>query len=90
VIPREHRARLVVTCAPSWRVLEDLPQLLDGMKLRTRFQEEKLSADAQNADYVFELAWRRPERVTPPADLFPTVESRFQIKSFELTTDNAR
>jgi putative Mg2+ transporter-C (MgtC) family protein len=89
-IPREHRARLVVTCAPSWTVLEDLPRLLDGIKIRARFQEARACADAQKADYVFELAWRRPERASPPLDLFTTVESRFQIKSFDLTTDNGR
>src|SRR5579871_1673920 len=32
IIPREHRARLVVTCEPSWTVLNDLPHLLDAVK----------------------------------------------------------
>jgi putative Mg2+ transporter-C (MgtC) family protein len=89
-IPREHRARLIVTDVPSWTVLEDLPRLLGGMKIDARFQEKRLSADAQNADYVFELAWWVPERSTPPLDLLTAVDAHFHIKSFELTTENGR
>src|SRR5690242_15945244 len=28
MMPREHRARVVISCAPSWRVLEDVSNLL--------------------------------------------------------------
>jgi putative Mg2+ transporter-C (MgtC) family protein len=90
IIPREHRARVVVTCLPGWSVPDDVPRLLRPMKCQARFQELRLLPDSQNADYTFELAWRRPERMTPPADVMAALEQRYEIKSFELTTDNGR
>jgi putative Mg2+ transporter-C (MgtC) family protein len=90
VIPREHRALLVVTSDLSWSTLDDLPRILDSAKCQARFQERRLSVDSGKADFAFELAWRRPERATLPPDLLQTIESRFQIKSFELTTENGR
>jgi len=90
MMPREHRARVVLSCAPSWRVLEDVSNLLRPMKCEARFQERKLSSGEQDADYVFELGWRRPEHALPPLDLLSALEGRFRIKSFELMTDNGR
>jgi putative Mg2+ transporter-C (MgtC) family protein len=90
VIPREHRARIVLTCDPSWDVLDEVSRLLAPMKCHARFQEQRLTPDAGKGDYAFELAWRRPEHATPPIDLLAVLERRFQIKSFELTTDNGR
>jgi len=89
-VPREHRAVMVVTSDTSWSALDDLPGILAKAKCHARFQERRLGADPQKADFVFELAWRRPERATLPSDMLQTVESRFQIKSFELTTENGR
>jgi putative Mg2+ transporter-C (MgtC) family protein len=87
MIPREHRARIVIACEPSWGVLDEVARLLGPMKCEARFQEQKLAPDSQSADYAFELAWRRRELETPPSDLLAAFERRFQIKSFELTTD---
>src|SRR5579872_3896208 len=61
IIPREHRARVAVTCDPSWQVLEDLPRILGAVKCRARFQEQRLSEASQKVDYLFELFWRQPE-----------------------------
>jgi putative Mg2+ transporter-C (MgtC) family protein len=91
MIPREHRARVTLSCDPSWSVLDEVSSLLAPMHCRARFQEQRLTPDAQKADYMFELAWRRPEEQTaPPLDLLAALERRFQIKSFELTTENGR
>jgi putative Mg2+ transporter-C (MgtC) family protein len=90
LIPREHRARVVLTREPSWEVIDEVSGLLAPLKCQARFQEQKLTSDAGKADYVFELGWRRPERMAPPLDLLAALERRFQIKSFELTTDNGR
>jgi putative Mg2+ transporter-C (MgtC) family protein len=90
MIPREHRARLVLTSESTWDVLDQLPSLLRPMKYRARFQEQRLSSDPGKADYVFELAWRRPEHATPPVELLKQLETRFSVKSFELTSDNGR
>jgi hypothetical protein len=56
IIPREHRAHLVVTCDTDWRVVEDLPRLVAPMKYSANFQEQRQHGMQDNADYVFELA----------------------------------
>src|SRR5215831_15282833 len=90
MIPREHRARLVVRSDASWSVMDELPRLLGPMSCRTRFQEHRRDADTSKVDYTFELAWRLPERAMPPMELLTILDRRFEIKSFELTTDNGR
>lgn len=37
VIPREHRAKLTVTCPAQWNVLNDVPRLVQPMKYRALF-----------------------------------------------------
>ena len=90
MIPREHRARLVLAGELSWQVVDDVPRLLLPMKCRARFQERIFDADSDRADYVFELTWRRPEHAMPPFDALRALEDRFVVKSFELTTENGR
>jgi putative Mg2+ transporter-C (MgtC) family protein len=89
-MPREHRGRLVLAGERSWQVVDDVPRLLHPMRCRARFQERRFGADSDKADYVFELAWRRPEHAMPPFDALRALEDRFEVKSFELTTDNGR
>jgi putative Mg2+ transporter-C (MgtC) family protein len=88
MIPREHHARIVIASEPSWGVLEEVARLLGPMKCEARFQRQTLAPDARSADYAFELAWERPDDETAPSDLLAALERRFQIKSFELTTDS--
>jgi len=90
MIPREHRAWLVVTADPSWDVLEEVPRLLAPMHCRAHFQQHRLAPGSDKADYAFELGWRRPEHATPPLELLAALDRRFEVKSFELTTDNGR
>jgi len=90
MIPREHRARLVICCMAQWNVIEEIPRLVAPMKYQARFREQRRSRDFENADYVFELSWRRPERASPPVELLEIIDRRFPVKSFELTTDNGR
>jgi putative Mg2+ transporter-C (MgtC) family protein len=90
VIPREHRARLVLACEPSWNVPEEVSALLKPLKFRARFQEQRRRTDSDKTEYVFELAWRRPEHAIAPLELLRTLDDRFQVTSFELTTDNGR
>lgn len=90
VIPREHRAKLIVTCAAQWNIPEDLPKLVQQMKYRARFQEQRWASEPEKTDYTFELSWRRPERADPPVELLRLIDRSFPIKSFELTTDNGR
>jgi putative Mg2+ transporter-C (MgtC) family protein len=90
VIPREHRARLVVTCPTQWNVIEDVPRLVQPMKYRARFQEQRQNPGSDNTDYSFELSWRRPELASPPTEVLQMIDRQFPVKSFELTTDNGR
>ncbi len=90
IIPREHRARLIVTSDPSWNALEDIPRLLHDMKCHARFQEQRLNDASQKADYTFELLWRQPEDRAPSRDMLALIGKQFEIKLFELITDNGR
>lgn len=85
-IPREHRAKLVVTCDANWNVLAELPRVVEPLKFQARFQQQELYPGSSKADYAFELSWRRPEHTVPPLEL----DCYFTVKSFELTTDNGR
>jgi putative Mg2+ transporter-C (MgtC) family protein len=90
IIPREHRAKLVVTCTAQGNAPENLPTLVKQMKYHAHFQEQQQATESQKIDYTFELSWRRPELADPPLDLLRLVDKSFPIKSFELTTDNGR
>jgi putative Mg2+ transporter-C (MgtC) family protein len=89
-ISREHRARLVLACDPSWNVLEDVSALVRPMAFQARFQEQRRRAASGKAEYVFELAWRRPKHAIPPLELLRSLDERFEVMAFELTTDNGR
>jgi putative Mg2+ transporter-C (MgtC) family protein len=89
-IPREHRARLVVTSDLSWATLEEVSRTLGSMCCRTHFLERRLDPQTRKADYTFEVGWRRPEHATPPLEVVAALEDRFEVKLFELTTDNGR
>lgn len=90
VIPREHKAKLTVSCAAQWSVLDEVPKLVRSMQYRARFIEQKQALDPGKADYSFELSWKRPELDDPPIDLLQIIDHRFPVKSFELTTNNGR
>ncbi|HEX5231346.1 MAG TPA: hypothetical protein VFW56_03850 [Bradyrhizobium sp.] len=69
-------------------MMEEIPRLVAPMKYQARFREQRRSHDSENADYVFELSWRRPECAGPPVELLEIIDRRFPVESFELTTDN--
>lgn len=90
IIPREHRARLIVTSDPSWNIAEEVAQLLRARKCSARFQGQRFNEASKKADYEFELSWHQPEDRAPSRDLLTQIDKNFQIKSFELITDNGR
>jgi len=90
IIPREHRAKLVVTCTAEWGIPEDLPKLVKQLKYRAHFREQRQATEPQKMDYTFELSWRRSELADPPLDLLRLIDKSFPVKLFELTTDNSR
>jgi putative Mg2+ transporter-C (MgtC) family protein len=90
VIPREHRARLNISCEPTWDVLADVSRLVEPMKFRAHFRGQTYDPVSNKADYTFELSWRQPEPAPPPLELLQALDQRYMVKSFELTTDNGR
>lgn len=86
MIPREHRARLVLSCDAAQDVLTELPRILTPLGCRNRFQSRQRSS-ADTLDYAFELTWRRSESNLLSGDILHALDQRFQIKQFELTTD---
>ena len=89
-IPRRHRATLIVTCKTDIGVIDALPALINSLHYKGRFQEQRRREGSAEADYVFEVWWRRPEDAPPPIDLLRAIEKQFIIRSFELTTENGR
>jgi len=87
MIPREHRARMVLTCDAAQDVLNELPRILAPLGCRDQFQGRTHSPTAETAEYVFELTWRRPNSCLLTGDILSALDRRFQIKQFELTTD---
>jgi putative Mg2+ transporter-C (MgtC) family protein len=81
----------VLRCEPSWRVLDEVPDLLGPMHYRAlRGTDGVAGWEQSKADYAFELKWKRPERATPPRDMLAALDGRYEIKAFELTTENGR
>jgi putative Mg2+ transporter-C (MgtC) family protein len=72
MIPREHRARLVLISDSTWDILNDLPGLLAPLRYKARFQEQRLSSDAGKSDYVFELACGPSMLASSRSNLRPT------------------
>ena len=90
VIPREHRASLVVTCVAQRDVVNEIYKLANAMQYRAHFQEQRRNLDSDKTDYSFDLSWKRAELASPPLELLDEIEQRDTVKSFELTTDNGR
>ena len=90
MIPREHRARLIIRSDLSWATLDEVSRILGPMRCRVFFQERMLDPESQKADYCFEVGWRRPEHAMLPVDFLVALDSRFEVKLFELTTDTGR
>jgi hypothetical protein len=61
--------------------------MLAALGCHNRFQGRTRSPAANILDYAFELTWRRPESNLQSGDILRTLDQRFQIKQFELTTD---
>jgi putative Mg2+ transporter-C (MgtC) family protein len=87
VIPHEHHAEVVVTCETGWDVVDDLPKIVAPMKYRASFQGRRPHERSERADYVFELAWRGSDQAAAPLDLLAALSKRYQVTSFQLTTE---
>jgi putative Mg2+ transporter-C (MgtC) family protein len=95
-IPREHRAMLTIVADAGGSPISDLPVLVAPLRYHANFRRQGLSRDPgssggpEQAEYAFEVSWRRPEQSDPPLDLLRAVSARYPITLFELTSENSR
>jgi len=87
-IPRENRVMLVVKVEPGSSSISDIPALLAPMGYKAQFRRHTRGDDAQQAKLSFEVFWRNPEIMSQPADLLKLVNERYQVVSFELTSES--
>jgi len=89
VIPREHRAKLIVSAEQQSGVITDLPRVVDARKIRAYFMGQKQIEETALVEYTFEVSWRRPEMASPPEDIIALLTTRYNVKSFEVMADSA-
>lgn len=89
VVPREHRARLVVAGDTGMRTVVELPRLIGGQDYHVRFAGMEQRDDG-SIDCSFDISWRRPERSARPADLLALIRESYEVKAFALTTEDGR
>ena len=90
LIPREHRAAIVIVADEGWRVVTELPQLTAKSRCLARFQQRTPSLEPGKCEFAFQLHWKLPERCGPPIELLQALNQHYVVKSFELTTENGR
>lgn len=88
VIPREHRAIMVIVGEDNWKLMAEVPEFVAKLRYRARFRHRTQSLEPGKAEYAFEIGWKLPERSTPPVGLLQAVNERYAVKSLELTTEN--
>jgi putative Mg2+ transporter-C (MgtC) family protein len=88
VIPREHRAIVVIVAEDSWKLMAEVPELVAKLHHRARFRHRTQSREPGRAEYAFEISWKLPERATPPVELLRALNERYAVKSLDLTTEN--
>jgi putative Mg2+ transporter-C (MgtC) family protein len=89
IIPREHRARLVVVADADMRAINELPLLTGELGYHARFAWMEWRDDG-SIDCSFDISWRRAERLARPADLLVLIRKSYAIKAFVLSTEDGR
>ena len=90
LIPREHRARIVIVAEDNWRLVTELPRLAAKRRCYPRFQQRTPSLEPGKCEFAFELRWKLPERSAPPIEWLQEMNEQYVVTSFELTTENGR
>ena len=85
-IPREHRAKLVVTTAPGATV--DLGGLLGPTGYRARFVQQNRSPNDEEIETHFDIRWKQAAIVDPSLDFLAVVNKYCRTKSFELVSES--
>ena len=86
-IPREHRARLVVTTAPGAPTV-DLGGLLGPMGYRARFVQQNRSQNDGEIETHFDIRWKQAAIVDPSLDFLAVVNKYRRAKSFQLVSES--
>jgi len=73
-IPREHRAKLVVTTAPGAPIV-DLSGLLGPTGYRARFVQQNRSPNDEEIETNFDIRWKEAAIVDPSLDFLAVVTS---------------
>jgi len=80
-LPRLHRARVVVETLAAGESSDAVPAVLDHYNYRF-IRESELRSGARVT--VFEVRWKGPTEVTPPAALIEGLKRSHRLRSFEL------
>ncbi|HEY3888306.1 MAG TPA: MgtC/SapB family protein [Caulobacteraceae bacterium] len=86
-IPREHRARLVIS-VDAGTSPGALAPLLEPLGYEPRFRQQDQDDDSGRVRLGYDVRWRRPELAGPPLDLVEAVGRAYRLLSFELTAES--
>jgi putative Mg2+ transporter-C (MgtC) family protein len=86
-IPREHRAVLVISAEDRPASAAALTALLAPAGFAALSRRMDRAGEGGNAEFHFEISWRRPDIAGPPLDLLERVAARYAVVSFELTSE---
>jgi putative Mg2+ transporter-C (MgtC) family protein len=85
-IPREQRATLVIKVAPKDAAIFDLPSAIAPLGYKAQLHRQSQGDDRQG-EASFQISWKQPEVTGPPLDLLKTLNERYSIVAFELTSE---
>jgi putative Mg2+ transporter-C (MgtC) family protein len=89
LIPREHRARLIVADDTEMRALIELPRLIQRAGYQARFAEAKRRDDGW-IECSFDISWRRAGWSSSPTELLILIYRRYAVMAFALSTEDGR
>lgn len=85
-IPREQRARLVVSADPASFSHASIAELLAPLGCTAQFRGQRQSEDATHTRLSFDIRWKRAEVDAVPLDLPQVVGARYPVLLFEMTS----
>jgi putative Mg2+ transporter-C (MgtC) family protein len=88
-VPRGQRAIVVLedTAEPG---LADLDALLRPLRCKAAFLCKRRDAESGRPVLSYEINWTRAETAGPPTDLVSTIEDKYSLLSFEITSGSGQ
>ncbi|AOB33669.1 hypothetical protein AKI39_12275 [Bordetella sp. H567] len=91
-IPHEHWARVVVLDDPGADTLRDLPALVAAKGRATHcqayFESRQETGERAQAEYAFRLAWRCRPGTDMSLHVLTWIQSRYQVKCFDMASQD--